>query len=236
MRGEFLAVLLDLVDRAAGQDGDALLLHLGAQMGADVLVEAAQDVLAAIDQRHVGAETGEDAGKLQRDIAAALDHDALRQRFQVKHLVRGNHMLDAGDRLPVVRRAAGRDQHVFCGHRLAGREPQRVRVLEHRAGLDDAGAGFLHVGGIGGFQPRDFPVLVGDQGRPVEARLAEWSSRSPPHPRFRAGYARHRPEASSARSRGSRRCRPSGILPRSSPARHGRRRSGRREPRPNLLR
>ena len=42
----------------------------------------------------------------------------------------------------VIGRAAGRDQHVFRRHRLAGREPQRVRVLEHRAGLDDAGAGF----------------------------------------------------------------------------------------------
>ena len=79
MRGEFLAVLVDLVDGAAGEDGDALLLHLGAHMGADVLVEAAQDVVAAIDHGHVGAEAGEDAGEFQRDIAAALDHDALRQ-------------------------------------------------------------------------------------------------------------------------------------------------------------
>ncbi len=96
--GEFLAVLVDLVDGAAGEDGDALLLHLGADMLADVLVEAAQDVVAAIDHGHVGAEAGEDAGKFQRDIAAALDHDALRQLRQMKRLVRGDHVLDAGDR------------------------------------------------------------------------------------------------------------------------------------------
>ena len=58
---------------------DAALLHLGAQVLAHVVVEAAQDVLAAIDQRHVGAEAVEDAGELDRDIAAALDHDAVRQ-------------------------------------------------------------------------------------------------------------------------------------------------------------
>ena len=74
-----LPCLSTLLDGAAGEDGDALLLHLGAHMGADVLVEAAQDVVAAIDHRHVGAEAGEDAGEFQRDIAAALDHDALRQ-------------------------------------------------------------------------------------------------------------------------------------------------------------
>ena len=48
-------------------------------MVAHVVVEAAQDVVAAIDQRHLGAEAVEDAGELDRDIAAALDQDALRQ-------------------------------------------------------------------------------------------------------------------------------------------------------------
>ena len=100
MRGEFLAVLVDLLDGAAGDDGDALLLHLGAHMLADVLVEAAQDVVAAIDHGDVGAEAREDAGEFQRDIAAALDHDALRQFGEVKRLVRGDHVLDAGDLAP----------------------------------------------------------------------------------------------------------------------------------------
>ena len=118
MRGEFLAVLVDPGDRAAGQDGDALLFHLAAHMGADVVVETAQDVVAAIDHRHVGTEAGKDAGKFQRDVAAALNHDALRQLRQMKHLVRRNHVLDAGNRRPVIGRAAGRDQHIFCAARF----------------------------------------------------------------------------------------------------------------------
>src|SRR5260370_22079895 len=66
--------------------------------------------------------------------------------------------------------AAGRNQRIFCLHRLGGREPERMRVLKHRARLDDAGAGFLHIGGIGGLQASQLLVLVRDQGRPVEGR------------------------------------------------------------------
>ena len=57
MRGEFVAVLVDLVDGAAGEDGDAALFHFGAHMRAHVVVEAAQDVVAAIDQRHVASRS-----------------------------------------------------------------------------------------------------------------------------------------------------------------------------------
>src|SRR5260370_110763 len=53
---------------------------------------------------------------------------------------------------------------------LAGPEPKRMWVLEPRAGLADTGAGFFHIGCIGGLQSRDLLVLVGDQGRPVERR------------------------------------------------------------------
>ena len=134
MRGKFLAVLVDLVDGAAGDNSDAALLHLGAHMGADVLVETAQNVVAAIEHGYVGAEAGKDAGEFQRDIAAALDHDALRQFGEMKRLVRGDHVLDAGNGLAVIGRAAGGDQHVFGRNRLAVGEAQRVRVFEHRAG------------------------------------------------------------------------------------------------------
>ena len=46
-------------------------------MGADVVVEATQDVVAAIDHSHEGTQAREDARKLQRDIATALDQDTL---------------------------------------------------------------------------------------------------------------------------------------------------------------
>ena len=71
--------LLDRVDRLPGDDPDAAPLHLRAQMLAHVVVEAAQNIVAAIDQRHLGAEPMENAGELDRDIAAALDENALRQ-------------------------------------------------------------------------------------------------------------------------------------------------------------
>ena len=236
MRGEFLAVLVDLADGAAGEDVDAVLLHLGADMGADILVKTAQDVVAAIDQRHVGAEAGEDAGEFQRDIAAALDHDALRQFGQVKHFVGRDHVLDAGNFGAVVGRAAGRDQHVFRGDGLAGREPQRVGVLEHRAGLDHAArrtfrrwwcrpssrAISLSLLAIRVGQSKVAAGMV--QPKPAASSISCWMCEAIDETAF------------SARSRGSRRCRPCGILRRSSPWRHGRRRSGRRARRPNLLR
>ena len=144
------------------------LLHLLAHMRAHVVVEAAQDVVAAIDQRHVGAEACKDAGEFQRDVAAALDQDALRLLLEVKRLVGGDHVLDAGNLGAVIGRGADRDQHMLRAHALAVRQRQRMRVLEHRARLDDLGAGLLEVGRIGRLQARDLLVLVGDQRRPVE--------------------------------------------------------------------
>src|SRR6185369_7565679 len=75
--GEFVAVPVHFVDGAAGDDGDALLLHLGAHMLAHVLVEGAQNVVPAVDPGDGGAVGGKNGGEFQRDIAAALDHDAL---------------------------------------------------------------------------------------------------------------------------------------------------------------
>ena len=91
-------------------------------MAAHVVVEAAQDVLAAIDHGHLGAEPVEDGGELDRDVAAALDQDALRQFLEVKRLVRRDDVLAALDVLAERRRAAGRDQDVLGAHGLAGRE------------------------------------------------------------------------------------------------------------------
>ena len=170
MRRVVLAVLLDRFDGAAGEDGNAFLLHLAAEVSTHVVIEAAQDVVAAIDHRHVRAVAGEDAGEFERDVAAALDQDALRQFRQMKRLVRGDHMLDAGNGGAVIGRAAGGDQDGAGLHGFAVGEAQRVGVGEHGAGLHDFRAGFLHVGGIGRLQPRDFLVLVGNQRPPVEAR------------------------------------------------------------------
>ena len=121
MRREFVAVPIDLFDGAARQDRDAVLFHLGADVRANIMVEAAQDIIAAIDQGDIAAEPGKDAGELESDISAALDHDALRQLREMKHLVGGDDVLDAGNGASVVGRAAGCDQHVLRGDRLASR-------------------------------------------------------------------------------------------------------------------
>ena len=166
--------LLDALDDLLGDDPDAALLHLGAQMRAQVVIEAAQDVVAAIDQRHLGAEAVEDAGELDRDIAAALDQDALRQLLQMKRLVRGDHVLD-GRRSP-CRAKARRRSRSGCAWRARScrrDEPHGVRVVDHGAAFDDRDLGALQVGRVGRFEPRDLAILVGDQRRPVEARLAD---------------------------------------------------------------
>ena len=79
-------------------------------------------------------------------------------------------MLDAGNGLAVVRCAARGDQDILRAHPPAAVEHQRMRVLEHGARLDHLHARFLHVGGVGRFQPGDLLVFVGDQGGPVERR------------------------------------------------------------------
>src|SRR5207248_4973048 len=147
MRGEFVAVLIDLADRAAGENSDSFLFNFGPHMDADVLVETAQNIFAAVDQRHVAAEACKDAGKFQRDITAALNQDALRQRLQVKHFVRRDHVLDAGNRGAMIWRATGGDQHILRFYSLAGAEPERMSVFEYRARFDDAGAGLFDIGG-----------------------------------------------------------------------------------------
>ena len=53
MRNERLAMFLDTVHRRAANDVDAVIFHLGAQMRAHVIIESAQNVFAAIDQRHI---------------------------------------------------------------------------------------------------------------------------------------------------------------------------------------
>ena len=131
-------------------------------------------LLAAIDQRHLGAEAVEDAGELHRDVAAALDQDALGQFLQVERLVRRDDVLEAGDLGAEMRRGAGGDQDRLGAHRLAGREQAHgVRVLEHGAALHDRDLGALQIGRVGRLEPGDLAVLVGDQRRPVERRLGQ---------------------------------------------------------------
>ena len=69
----------DRLDRRAGDDLDAVDRHLRLKPLAQVVVEAAQDALAAIDQRDLRAQALQQARELHRDVAAALDHRIERQ-------------------------------------------------------------------------------------------------------------------------------------------------------------
>src|SRR5262249_38208325 len=143
-------------------------------MRAQIIVKPAQDILAAVDQRHVGPQPVENAGELDRDIAATLDQDARRQFVQMKRLVRGDHVFDPGDRGTKSWRSAGGDEDVPRPDFFAGGEKTPLMsVSQYGTAFDELDARAFERRGIGELKPRDFPVLVGDEARPVEDRLAQ---------------------------------------------------------------
>ena len=139
-------------------------------MIAQLLVEAAQDLGAAIEERGVDAEAVEDAGKLDRDVAAADDQDGFRQGLEMERLVGGDGVACARnighDRVP----ARGDQNGARGDFAVAGLHGQRMRVGQLGAGLHDGDAGTLETGAIEALEAGVFRVLVGDQRRPIEAR------------------------------------------------------------------
>src|SRR5690606_29133552 len=148
-------------------DADALLFHLLVQRGAQIRVEAAEDLLTTIDERRLDAEAVEDVGELDGDVAAAGNRDGLRKTLQVERLAGGDAMLAARKRGVAVGVPARGDEDRFRGHgAVFGDEAHGVPVLQHGAALEDGGAVALEPTAVDGLQPRDLPVLVGDQRRP----------------------------------------------------------------------
>ena len=64
---------------------------------AHVFIEAAQNLVAAIAERDVGAEPREDVRELNRNIAGAGDEDALGEFLEIEGFVRRDAMFGAGD-------------------------------------------------------------------------------------------------------------------------------------------
>jgi hypothetical protein len=167
-RLQCMRLLFDRGDGLAENDLDPPPHHLRAHVLADVVVKAAQDLVAAVNERHVGAEAAEQAGEFRRDVAAALDHDPPRQLGKLKRLVRGDRVLRAGNERQ-HRMGAVREQDRLGMHARAGfQEPERARVLDDRARLRDLDRRAREIGVVGRLQPGDLLVLVGDQRRPVE--------------------------------------------------------------------
>src|SRR5258708_40213043 len=92
------------------------------QMGAQIVVETAQNTFPAGDQRPLGPKPVENAGELDGDIAVALNQDARGQSFQMKRLVRGDDVFDPRDLGTKPRRSAGGDEDVPRPNFFAGRE------------------------------------------------------------------------------------------------------------------
>src|SRR5262249_18501326 len=139
--GKAGAGLVDPGYLGAAADVDPAPAHLLAEIKPQILIEAAQHLLAPDDLDDLAAETVENAGELDRDVAAADNHDAVRRGGQVERLVRRDHLLDAGD-LRRLRPAADRDQDLVGGIAPAA-DLDRVRVDDDAAAVHDLHAGVV---------------------------------------------------------------------------------------------
>ncbi|MCH9019225.1 MAG: DUF1549 domain-containing protein [Proteobacteria bacterium] len=156
---------------ALARSCNVYFFHFAGEMGAHVVVEAAQEQGPAIELRDPRAEAVEDTGELDRDIAAADDDHAFGQRIEEERLVRGDRVLGPGE-LGHHRPAAGGDEDV-PGAMAVVADRDRMGVGEPRVVVDDRDAAVLEHPPVDAVEPRDLVVLVGDQPRPVEAALAD---------------------------------------------------------------
>ncbi len=104
------------------------------QHAPQIHVETAEDLLAAIDQRGVDTQTMEDVGELHGNVAAAFDHDRLRELLEIESLVGIDAMFVAGQRWMSCRPATGCDQDLVGGDgAVIAQEMYHVRVDDHGA-------------------------------------------------------------------------------------------------------
>ena len=149
---------------------DALLAHLVGHEARHVGVEAAQQLGAAHQLRHLGAQAVKDGRHFAGDVAAAHHHQVFREQRQIEHLVRADRQL-AARHLGPQRVAAGGHQHVarlealavhldvVCAGQPCTAAQNRHARIEQQAFVDAV-------------QARYFSAAVGLQQRPVELRLS----------------------------------------------------------------
>src|SRR6185312_11243811 len=166
-----VAPLLDRGEQHAAADANAARPVHRHQMVTHVLVESAQELVGA--DQHLDLDSGhmEDAGELDRDVAAPGYDDTSRQGFEVERLVRGDEVLGTGN-IGHGRPAAGRD-HDALGCHLFGADAHSVRILQHAAAAEHCDAGLFEQGDVDAVEPVELLVLGGDELRPVEAALAD---------------------------------------------------------------
>ncbi|MNZ91902.1 hypothetical protein D3C78_1109060 [compost metagenome] len=129
-------------------------------------VEAAQEQVAAVQQRGLGAQALEDPGKLHGDITAADHQHALGQILEVERLVGADRQLLARN-VRDLRPAASGNEDVLGAVALAidfhlmGPRQFGVPFEQGHTAVDQQVA-------VDTVEPLDLAVLVGDQLAPVE--------------------------------------------------------------------
>ena len=88
-------------------------------------------------------------------------------RGRIERVVGDDAKFGAGDR-HAFRMAAGGDDDAFGGDALAA-DVQRMRIEEHRAGVEDRCAGAVEQLAVDAVEAADLPVLGGDQLVPSHA-------------------------------------------------------------------
>ena len=132
--------------------------------GAALLVEAAQDAVAAQHDIDLGAQPVEDAGEFDGDVARANDGDVLGQLGKVEGVARRDRELAARDRRN-HRMAAGGDQDLLGRNGFLA-DLDRVAVHKAAAAHMQLHARPLEQAQVERVQPVDFLVHVVAQRRP----------------------------------------------------------------------
>src|SRR5690606_10664064 len=140
---------------------------------ANIAVETVQDFLAAIDKCGFHAETMEEIGEFDRDIATARDDNCLWQFIQMKSLVRADAELMAGQSRARVRPTTGGDQNMFSSNASSiSLQLDRMFIDEHGATCKNLDLRIFKPLAVEPFQTVDFLVLGSDQLLPVKAAFA----------------------------------------------------------------
>lgn len=139
-------------------------------MLADAAVEAAQEQVATVEQGGLGAEPVEDRGELDGDVAAADHQHAARQALEEERFVGGDRVFLAGN-VRHLRPATGGDENVLGAETLAV-HLDVVRIEQTGVTFEQGHPAVHQQVAVDPVEPLDLAVLVADQGRPVELRLA----------------------------------------------------------------
>src|SRR5581483_6885484 len=150
---------------------DAAFAHLFRQRQANIVVEAAQKQIAAVELGGAHAQAVKNPGELDTDVAAADDDDARRRALKKKRFVRSDRVFGAGE-IFFHRPAPAGDKNIGRGDFFAV-DRHGVRIDDLGVAFEDGDAGVAENFSVNGVQPADLPVLVGDELRPIDAPLAD---------------------------------------------------------------